>query len=198
MHHHWLFPTHQMTKRFTNYGMTFYAKNHLMMLQNFTFYIRFVTVSSNQNRKPLFKAWGSIQTKYVAQRNRSGLKSKSSNKPESSTGKSGSNSQSVALASKSVKQKKYTPEAVDQLRLNFSSPDLCFQNLLAIGSAENANDFLEYLSEKELTCLLKALDKPCHDKKSKEKQIAELLSALNEKPRHCALPEHLSAIKAKK
>ena len=87
---------------------------------------------------------------------------------------------------------------MDQLRLNFSSPDLCFQNLLAIGSTENPKDFLEYLSGKELTCLLKALDKPCHDKKSKEKQIAELLSALNKKPRHFSLPEHLSAIKAKK
>ena len=132
--------------------------------------------------------------KSVAQRNRSGLKSKSSNKPESSTGKSGSNSQSAAHASKSVKQRKYTPEAVDQLRLNYRSPDLCFQDLLAIGSTENPKDFLEYLSGKELTCLLKALDKPCHDKKSKEKQIAELLSALNKKPRHFSLPEHLSAI----
>ena len=93
---------------------------------------------------------------------------------------------------------KSTPEEVDQLRLNFSSPNLCFQNLLAIGSAENPKDFLEYLSGKELTCLLKALDKPCHDKKSKEKQIAELLSAINEKPRHFSLLEHLSAIKAKK
>ena len=140
----------------------------------------------------------SSNKKNVAKRNRSGLKSKSSNKPESSTGKSGSNSQSAARPSKSVKQNKYTPEAVDQLRLNFSSPDLCFQNLLVIGSAENPKDFLEYLSEKELTCLLKALDKPCHDKKLTEKQIDELLSALNEKPRHFSLPEHLSAIKAKK
>ena len=103
IHHHWLFPNYQMTKSFTNYGMTFYAKNHLMMLQNFTFYIRFVTFSSNQNKKPSFKAWA--QSKQNSVRNRSGLKSKSSNKPESSTEQSGSNSQSAARASKSVKQK---------------------------------------------------------------------------------------------
>ena len=103
MYHHWLFPNYQMTKTVTNYGMTFYAKNHLMMLQNFTFYIRFVTFSSNQNKKPSFKAWGSIQTKQCTKSFR--FKSKSSNKPESSTEKSGSNSQSAARANKSAKQK---------------------------------------------------------------------------------------------
>ena len=81
--------------------------------------------------------------KRVAQRIRSGLESKSSNKPERRTGKSGSSSQSTAHARKSIKenQVKYTPEAVDQLRLNFSSPDLCIQNLLTIGSAEPCGFF---------------------------------------------------------
>ena len=123
--------------------------------------------------------------KSVAQRNRAGLQSKSS-----TSGKSCGKAKSYCVKGKS---KPEVPKEIENLRSNFKLPDITLKAVIEVFKSLDAAAHFGHLTGKELTCLLKALGKPCHDKKSKEKQISELMSALSECPSEFKYREHLSS-----
>ena len=95
--------------------------------------------------------------KSVAQRNRAGLQSKSS-----TSGKSCGKAKSSCGKGKS---KPEVPEEIKNMRSNFKLPDMTLKTVIEVFKSPDAAAHFGHLTGKELTCLLKALGKPCHDKK---------------------------------
>ena len=99
--------------------------------------------------------------KSVAQKNRAGLQPKSS-----TSGKSCGKAKSSCGKGKS---KLKVPDEIENQRSNFKLPEMTLKAVIEVFESLDAPAHFGHLTGKELTCLLKALGKPGHDKKRKKK-----------------------------
>ena len=83
------------------------------------------------------------------------------------------------------------PKEIIEIREQFAQPEALLHKLLSLTDyqLDSLTKILSHLQGKELTSILKALNKPCSDGKKKSRQVLALIEALKECPNAIKRPD---------